>query len=85
MQLKHTPYMIGDKAPESCFQDLAEQCAGGKKKCGGITEREQLCVNLRMSCLPTSIIDGVIPPYDDFLEQCRKLMAQKIKAWFEAL
>jgi hypothetical protein len=26
-----------------------------------------------------------IPPYDDFLEDRRKLMAQKIKMWFEAL
>ena len=28
---------IGDKAPEKYFQELAEQCDGGKKKYGGIT------------------------------------------------
>ena len=38
-----------------------------------------------MSCLPESLLDGNIPAYDDFLEQRRKLMAQKIKIWFEAL
>ena len=38
-----------------------------------------------MSCLPESIIDGVIPHYDDFLEERRKLMSLKIKNWFEAL
>ncbi len=76
---------IGDKAPEQYFNDLAEQCAGGSKKYGGITQRDELRANLRMSCLPESLLDGHIPAYDDFLEQRRKLMAQKIKTWFEAL
>ena len=34
---------------------------------------------------PESVIDGEIPDYDDFLEERRKLMALKIKTWFEAL
>lgn len=76
---------IGDKAPEIYFADLASQCNGGPKKYGGITDRAEMCDNLRMSCLPESLIDGVIPAYDDFLEQRRKLMALKIKSWFEAL
>ena len=42
-------------------------------------------VNLRMSCLPESLLDGQIPDYDGFLEERRKLMALKIKSWFEAL
>lgn len=76
---------IGDKAPEQYFKELAEQCAGGKKKYGGITDATELRANLRMSCLPESLLDGGIPTYDDFLEARRKLMAQKIKVWFEAL
>ena len=76
---------IGDKAPEIYFANLAKQCDGGAKKYGGITERTELCTNLRMRCLPESMIDGVIPAYDDFLEQRRKLMALKIKSWFETL
>jgi hypothetical protein len=76
---------IGDTAPEIYFKDLTEQCAGGAKKYGGITDRADLCANLRMSCLPKSLIDGEIPSYDDFLEQRRKLMALKIQNWFEAL
>ena len=31
------------------------------------------------------MIDGLIPDYDDFLEQRRKLMSLKIKTWFETL
>jgi hypothetical protein len=76
---------IGDKAPEKYFAELAEQCAGGKKKYGGITGRGIMTENLRMHCLPTSLLDGKIPSYDDFLEKRRQLMALKIKQWFEAL
>ena len=76
---------IGDKPPAQYFGDLAEQCDGGKKKYGGITEPADLLANLRMSCLPESLVNGEIPAYDDFLEKRRKLMAQKIKTWFEVL
>lgn len=76
---------IGDKAPEQYFAELAEQCRGGKKRYGGITEEEQMRENLRMHCLPETMLDGDIPSYDDFLEQRRRLMAQKIKSWFEVL
>jgi len=41
--------------------------------------------NLRMSCVPESLLDGEVPAYDDFLEQRRQLMAQKINTWFESL
>ena len=76
---------IGDKAPEVYFNELAEQCNGGKKKYGGITDAAELRVNLRMSCIPESLLDGEISGYDDFLEERRKLMALKIKSWFEVL
>lgn len=76
---------IGHKPPEVYFKELSEQCAGGKKKYGGITSTADLRANLRMHCLPEALLDGIIPAYDDFLEQRRKLMALKIKRWFEAL
>ncbi len=76
---------IGDKPPEKYFAELAEQCNGGKKRYGGITNASELRANLAMSCLPESMLDGKIPAYDDFLEERRRLMAMKIKTWFEAL
>jgi hypothetical protein len=76
---------IGDKPPVKYFGELVEQCSGGKKKYGGITSIADLRANLRMSCLPDSLLDGAMPAYDDFLDTRRKLMAQKIKTWFEAL
>lgn len=76
---------IGDKAPAVYFGELAEQCNGGPRKYGGIATIEEMRGNLRMSCLPECLLDGEVPDYDDFLEARRKLMAAKIKAYFESL
>jgi hypothetical protein len=76
---------VGDKPPQKYFRELAEQCNGGKKKYGGITKESELRANLRANCVPESLLDGDVPDYDDFLEERRKLMAMKIKTWFEAL
>jgi hypothetical protein len=76
---------IGDKPPEVYFAELAEQCNGGSRKYGGITDMEELRANLRMSCVPNTMIDGEIPDYGDFLEMRRHLMATKIKTYFEGL
>jgi hypothetical protein len=76
---------IGDKAPEVYFDELAKQCNGGPKKYGGITTEKEMRDNFRMNCLPECLLDGKIPSFDDFLDQRRKLMAQKIKAYFEGL
>jgi hypothetical protein len=76
---------IGDKSPEVYFRELIKQCTGGEKKYGGITDLNELRANLKMSSLPETLIEGVIPEYDEFLEKRRKLMALKIKFWFESL
>jgi len=76
---------IGDKAPEKYFAELAEQCEGGKKKYGGITKRRELEENLDAHCLPKALLDGEVADYDQFLEERRRLMALKIKQWFEVL
>ena len=76
---------ISDKAPEKYFTELAAQCDGGKVKYGGITRLAALKTNLRAHCLPLSLLEDDVPNYEDFLEQRRKLMALKIKTWFETL
>ncbi|HEV7280405.1 MAG TPA: DUF262 domain-containing protein [Pirellulaceae bacterium] len=76
---------IGDRDPQSYFKELAEQCAGGPKKYGGLTDRAELAANLRANCLPESLLDGEIPEYEAFLRERRKLMAQKIRTWFQSL
>lgn len=76
---------IGDKAPAVYFAEVAEQAAGGKKQYGGITDADELRVNLRANCIPEGMIAGDIPLYDTFLDQRRRLMALKIKGWFGGL
>lgn len=76
---------IGDKSPDRYFAELAEQCNGGSSRYGGISSIEELRANLKANCLPLELLEGVIPEYDDFLEMRRRLMAQKIKTWFETL
>ncbi|MCG3192291.1 MAG: hypothetical protein DIJKHBIC_01529 [Thermoanaerobaculia bacterium] len=76
---------IGNRSPAIYFAELAAQCNGGKKKYGGITSEADLRANLRMSCVPESLLDKAAPAYDDFLDERRALMALKIKTWFEKL
>lgn len=76
---------IGDKSPERYFKELFEQVNGGKRKYGGITDAGVLRENLRLNCIPSSLLEGAALGYDDFLAERRKLMAIKIKSWFEAL
>lgn len=76
---------IGAKAPTTYFSELNDQVNGGKLKYGGIDNKRDLLVNFRMNCIPESMLDGVIMDYPMFLEERRKLMALKIKSWFETL
>jgi hypothetical protein len=76
---------IGDKPPTRYFGELAEQCNGGLQKYGGITDLAEMRANLRMSCLPETMLEGDIPDYDEFLNRRRALMAQKIRTYFEKL
>lgn len=76
---------VGGQDPKIYFRDLAEQCAGGKQMYGGITDIDEMRENLRVHCVPVETLDGEIPDYNDFLEERRRLMALKMKQWFEAL
>ena len=76
---------IGDQAPAVYFKELIEQCQGGKKKYGGITDLDELKVNLAQNCIPEAILNNDSHDYDAFLEQRRKLMAAKIQTYFKTL
>jgi len=76
---------ISATAPDAYFAALAEQCKGGALKYGGITDEQTMRENLRMNCIPETMLDGEIKDFNDFLEERRKLMALKVKAWFEVL
>jgi len=75
---------IGDKAPARYFAELVEQCMGGPKKYGNITNIDDLRSNLRAHGIPTEILEIEIP-FSDFLEQRRAAMSAKIKQYFDRL
>ena len=76
---------IGNKEPRVYMGEMLEQCNGGKKHYGNITDAGELKHNLEMNCIPESIAQMSVDDYPDFLTERRKLMALKIRAYFEGL
>lgn len=76
---------IGDRAPDKYFGQLAEQCRGRKVKYGGITNEKEMRANFRANALPECLLDGEVLEYEKFLETRRRLMAAKLRTWFESL
>jgi hypothetical protein len=76
---------IGNKEPRTYFSELMEQCRGGKKCYGNICDVDKLKENLRMHCIPNGIENMTVQDYPKFLAERRKLMAQKMKAYFRTL
>jgi hypothetical protein len=76
---------IGNNPPEKYFAELLEQCNGGKKRYGGIADEAGLRENLAANCVPDGMLNDQTPCYEEFLAERRKLMALKIKRWFEML
>ena len=76
---------IGDRDPKTYFSELADQCNGGPKKYGAITDIDEMRTNLRLNCVPVSMLEGEIPPYHEFLRVRRRLMAARLRTWFSSL
>ncbi len=76
---------IGNKSPKEYFGELLNQCETGVLKYGAINKLDELNKNLKMHCIPLSIFDELANNYEKFLEERRKLMAQKIKDYFNIL
>ena len=76
---------IGNKSPRDYFAEILQQCRGGALKYGAINDEATLKANLATNCVPESIVDMDVAQYEEFLKQRRKLMAAKIKAYYENL
>lgn len=76
---------IGDKPPVEYFAQLHAQCQDEERKFGGINDLDMLRKNLLQHCVPFEITNGIEMDYEDFLSERRKLMALKIRDWFENL
>jgi hypothetical protein len=76
---------IGNKEPSVYFTQLQEQCMDGKKRYGNITKLPELRENFAMNCIPEGMEKMTVADYPAFLSGRRKLMADKIKKYFESL
>lgn len=76
---------IGKKAPYEYMKSIIEQCNGQENKYGAINTIEDLHLNMKENCIPESFANMSIDNYDEFLKERRKLMAQKIKEYYNTL
>ena len=76
---------IGNKEPELYFNELLDQCNGGARRYGNIRDAETLNENLKAHCIPNGIEAMGASDYSDFLIERRRLMARKIRGYFEGL
>ena len=76
---------ISDDAPKEYMSVVMNQLETGEGIYGGITDKEELKKNLEMNCIPEGFENMTVDDYLQFLEQRRKLMAKKIKTYYESI
>ena len=76
---------IGSKEPRVYFGQVFKQCDGGRKRYGNITDSSELKKNLRMNCIPDGTEEMTVSDYPEFLAARRRLMAQRIRKYFQSL
>lgn len=75
---------IKDQAPKEYMAQVKEQCTGGVVY-GGIDSLVKLEANMAANCIPQEIFDMDYTQFEVFLEKRRRLMAQKIRHYYELL
>jgi hypothetical protein len=76
---------VGNKPPKDYFELIKSQIQDENRQVSGLSTEQDLLDNLKMNCVPTEIMDMNVNDYQDFLTLRRKLMAQKIKAYYFSL
>lgn len=74
---------IGDRSPGEYFTAVAERVDKGELR--DLRNRDDLRTNMRENCIPEGVLHYEVKDYDDFLEERKGLMAQKIRGWYEGL
>ena len=77
---------IGKAAPSDYFGRAARQCQDVRIDVGTICDAAELAENLQTNCIPPDIVNWSIDDYESkFLPVRRKMMAEKIRKYYEAL
>lgn len=80
-----TNIAVGKDEPCKYFSKVFEQVKTGDFKIGNLKSEDAIKKNLADNCIPLEITNWTHKDYDKFLEQRRKLMAQKIRDYYEKL
>ncbi len=76
---------IKDRSPSDYFTELLVHASNGKAAYGAITDPEEMKKNFTLHCIPQGMEDKTIEHYEEFLEQRRQLMAEKMKNYYRRL
>lgn len=76
---------VSNRAPEMYFNEVLEQSRTGITKYGGITSEQELIQNLEQNCIPNSVFTMNANHFPEFLEERRKLMALKMRDYYQSL
>ena len=76
---------IGKKAPNEYMATVNTQTQWGDMVYGSIDNQEELENNLRENCIPQGFDSMTLDDYPRFLQERRKLMAEKMKAYYHSL
>ena len=76
---------ISDDAPVVYFGKAGKQCRKGKIAFGNISDSDRLKKNLGENAIPEDIVDMTVENYEQFLAERRRLMAEKIEAYYKNL
>jgi hypothetical protein len=76
---------IGKKSPREYFSSILKQVENGEMNYGAITSKEMLFQNFKENCIPEFILEAEFIDYEKFLVERRKLMAKKMRLYYEGL
>lgn len=76
---------LGNKPPKEYFEIVKQMIASNELKLTGIVDESTLTENLVSNCIPEGIQSMEIQDYEDFLISRRKLIALKIKSYYQNL
>lgn len=77
---------IGKAAPNDYFGRAVRQCQDGRIEVGTICDAAELAENLQTNCIPADVVNWSVDDYESkFLPARRKMMAEKIRKYYEAL